>query len=80
MIAYDEKVRFVATLLFECQTFQQSALQTVGVLKLIDEEKLVTLRSARQHFGTLEQFKRAQFQIVKIKRRDFLLFFVCRTL
>src|SRR6185295_11878532 len=67
-IADDEKVRAPR----EGQFPQQVALQSVRILKLIDQKIPVTIGYARQHGGLIEQHQRAQLQIVEIQNRESL--------
>ena len=53
---------------------QQVALQSVGVLKFIDQKIFVALGNPRQHRRMVEQLERAQLQVIKIQDRQSLLF------
>src|ERR1043166_654449 len=43
---------------------------------LVDEKESIALRGSREHFRSLQQRQRSQFQVVEIKRRQLLLLFV----
>src|ERR1044072_3827654 len=64
------------TPLREGETFEQPPLHGVRVLKLVDEKESIALRGSREHFRSLQQRQRSQFQVVEIKRRQLLLLFV----
>ena len=64
-IADDEQVRARV----QRELVHQIALQAVSILKFIDQKEPITFRDAGEYLGMrIQEFQRAQLQIVKIKR------------
>ena len=51
------------------QALQKLHLAVISVLKLVNQEKLVTLARASQNLRTIQQIQGAYFQIIKIQGR-----------